>query len=96
MKKDIADVKAEFRKTTDDLDKKVEQVTKIAERTEMMVQYKVTENYLRFRGLEEQEDETIRARMVEILAGFLNQKPERVEDKINLLYMQKGRNCQEM
>lgn len=59
LKKDIAEVKAEFNKATEGLDFKVRQVTKINEKTEMVMQYRAIENYLRFRAIEEQDDKVI-------------------------------------
>lgn len=44
------------------------------------------ETYLRFHGIPEQTDEVIRTRMVEILAQYMNQEPEGVEAKTDLVY----------
>lgn len=86
LKKDIAEVKAEFSKATEELDSKVRQVTKMTENNKTMMQYRAIENHLRFRGIEEQEDEMIRVRMNKLLAEFLNQEPEHVNDKMDLVY----------
>lgn len=97
LAKEIAEVKTELTKTKDEFDFKIKEASKPGERSGMMT----TENYLCFRGIEEQEDEVIRDRMVEILAEHLQQEPERVEERwiwlIELdLHMLKGKIFQGM
>lgn len=84
-KQNTAGIKAEFTKTKDDLQLEITESKRRSERAEM-TQYRATENFLHFRGIEEEEDEQIRGRMIETLAEFLQQEPERVEDKVDLIY----------
>lgn len=52
----------------------------------MMMQYRATGNYLQFRGIEEEQDKDIRTKMAGLIAEFLNEETDRVEDKIDLVY----------
>lgn len=67
-----------------DIEKKTKQLKKTDERMKLMKQYR-TETYMRFRGIKE-ADEIIRPKMVEILAEYLNQELEKVENKTDLVY----------
>lgn len=49
-----------FNKATEDLEFKVQEATRINERTEMVMQYRAMKNCLHFRGIEKQDDEQIR------------------------------------
>lgn len=68
------------------MDTRVKSDSKDNQKLEMILEYKSTEIYLSLRGVPELLGENIYQRIVDALAGFLNEQPDEIKDKMDLIY----------